>query len=100
MKVRLVKGMKLSDKQIQRLVRKVFESLKSKGLVQFKSKEEVAYQRAVELVKNEYQKEVELEAEVNRMMDELERQNPGQFERYKMFPLLKRKLAKEKGIVL
>jgi hypothetical protein len=34
------------------------------------------------------------------MMDDLERQNPGGFQRFKMFPMLKRRLAKEKGIIL
>jgi hypothetical protein len=45
-------------------------------------------------------KESDLDHEVNRMMDELERQNPGEFQRYKMFPMLKKRLAKEKGIIL
>jgi len=41
-----------------------------------------------------------LDVEVNRLMDDLERQNPGEFQRFKMFPLLKKRLAKEKGIIL
>lgn len=66
----------------------------------FKEKEEKVYDRAVQLVKNDFQRETDLDAEVNKMMDQLERQNPGEFQRYKMFPLLKKRLAKEKGIIL
>ena len=56
--------------------------------------------RAVELVAADFARERQLDEEVNKMMDDLERQNPGSFQRYKMFPLLKKRLAQEKGIVL
>lgn len=82
------------------MVQAVFRELKEQGVVTFKSKEDKVFQRAIELIQGEYQKEIQLEAEVNRMMDDLERQNPGQFQRFKMFPLLKKRLAKEKGVVL
>lgn len=99
-KERLVKGMKLSEKQMERLVRFVFNDLKGKNIIQFKDKEEKVFDRALALVKAEFQKEIDLDAEVHRMMDQLEQQNAGEFERYKMFPLLKKKLAKDKGIIL
>ena len=92
--------MKLNDKQIQRLVTTVFKDLKAKDLIQFKQKEDKVYDRAEEIVRADYHREVLLDEEVNKMMDQLERQNPGQFERYKMFPMLKKRLAKEKGIIL
>jgi hypothetical protein len=68
--------------------------------VTFKDKEEKVFARGVALVVQEYEREKELDAEVHKMMDELERQNPGGFQRYKMFPMLKKRLAKEKGIIL
>lgn len=82
------------------MVQYVFKELKGQGVVTFKEKEETVFRRACELITKEYRTESDLDNEVNRMMDDLERQNPGQFQRFKMFPLLKRKLAKEKGIVL
>ena len=96
----LVKDMKVSDKLIQRLVQAVFRDLKEQNTMTFKEKEDVVFKRACAIVANEYAREQELDQEVNRMMDDLERQNPGEFQRYKMFPLLKRRLAKEKGIIL
>ncbi len=98
--IRLVKGMKLSGIEIEKMVRKVFEDLKSHNVLQFKTPEDKVFKRAVEIVKGEFEKEAELDIEVNRMIEELERQNPNNFERYKMFPLLKKKLAKQKGIIL
>lgn len=92
--------MKMSDKQIQKLVQFVLDEMKTGQVIQFKAKEEQALQKGVELVKVEMQKLVDLDREVHKMMDDLERQNPGSFERYKMFPLLKKRLAKEKGIIL
>ncbi len=98
--IRLVKGMRLSSVEIEKMVRKVFDKLKENNLIEFKSPEDKTFKRAVELVKAQFDLELQLEKEVNQMMDELERQNPGGFERYKMFPMLKKKLAKQKGIVL
>lgn len=93
-------SMRMTDKQIQKMVQQVFTDLKAQNVVVFKDKEEKVFQRAIQLIKAEFQKEQALDMEVNRMMDDLERQNPGSFQRYKMFPLLKRRLAKEKGIIL
>ncbi|MCB9025940.1 MAG: DUF507 family protein [Bdellovibrionaceae bacterium] len=92
--------MKVSDKIIQRLVNTILRELKEQNVIQFKTKEEIAFQKAVELVKADFHRESRLDMEVNNMMDDLERQNPGSFQRYKMFPLLKKKLAKDRGIVL
>jgi len=52
------------------------------------------------VLKQNLEAEKELDQSVNDMMDTLEKQNPGGFERYKMFPLLKKKLAEQKGFVL
>lgn len=92
--------MKISEKMIQRFVKSIFNDLKAQNLVEFKIKEEQVLQRANELVLADFAREHQLDEEVHKMMDDLERQNPGSFQRYKMFPLLKKRLAKEKGIVL
>lgn len=92
--------MKLHSVQIDRLVHNVIDRLKEKKLIEFKKPEREVIQRAIDLVTADFKKEDELNHEVNRMMDDLEKQNPGGFERRKMFALLKAKLAKQKGIVL
>lgn len=92
--------MKLNDKQIQKLVAFVLNEQKAGQVIQIKAKEEALVAKAVSLVQAEMQKITDLDREVNKMMDDLERQNPGSFERYKMFPLLRKRLAKEKGVIL
>lgn len=78
----------------------ILRGLKAQNVIQFKEKEEVVLERAAAIIRSDYNREAELDREVNKMMDDLERQNPGEFQRFKMFPLLKKRLAKEKGIIL
>jgi len=92
--------MRLTDKQINRLVILVLRELKDQNLITFKAKEAEVHQKAVEIVKGNFRQEAQLDQEVNAMMDDLERKNSGEFQRYKMFPLLKKRMAKEKGFIL
>lgn len=92
--------MKIQPKTIARFVAKIFEELKDKNQIIFKEEEAKVFDRATQIVLSELQKEIDLDREVNKMLDDLERQHRGEFQRYKMHPLLKRKLAKEKGIIL
>jgi len=92
--------MKLSSVQIDRIARKIFDELRSQNLIEFKEPEDKVFRRATELIKADFDREANLDREVNKMLDDLERKNPGEFERYKMFPMLKKRLAKEKGIIL
>lgn len=82
------------------MVRKVFEELKTANIMTVKAPEDKVFRRAVELIEKEYETEVMLDREVNKMLDDLERQNPNQFQRGKMFQMLKKRLAQEKGIIL
>lgn len=92
--------MKLTATQLQVIVERVFKHWKQKNIVTFKDDEKKILQRGIELLKEDLQKEVELEKEVHKKLDELERSNPGEFQRHKMFQLIKAKLAKEKKVVL
>ncbi len=92
--------MKLTPLQMQKLVEKIFELWKKNDVLIYKEDEKKVFNRAVQAVKDNYQKEAELDVEVNKMLDQLERTNSGEFQRYKMYPILKQKLAKERKIVL
>lgn len=92
--------MKMTNHQINHLVELVFKSWHKSNIPTFKVEEKKAFERAVALIKEEYQKEADLEKEVNQKLDELERTNAGEFQRHKMFPMLKTKLAKERKMVL
>ncbi len=92
--------MKVTEKQFKAMALAILDSLKKHNIITFKEKEEAVLQRAIEFIRGDFEREAKLDIEVNQMMDTLEKQNPGEFQRYKMFPMLKKRLAKEKGIIL
>ncbi len=92
--------MKLTPIQMQALAHKVLDHWKKQNLVTFKVDESVVLNRVLETMKAEIQKEMNLDREVNQMLDQLERTNGGEFQRFKMYPILKQKLAKEKKVIL
>ena len=90
----------MNDRQLYRIAEALLRGLKNQKVITFKEKEDVVVKRAIEIIRADFNREAELDSEVNRMMDDLEKQNPGEFQRYKMFPMLKKRLAKEKKIIL
>jgi hypothetical protein len=92
--------MKLSSPQIQVLAEKILTHWKKQNIAIFKEDEKKVLARAVEIIKEDYAREEALDREVHAMLDKLEESNPGEFQRYKMFPILKQKLAKEKKVIL
>lgn len=92
--------MKLTNHHLEVIVNKVLKSWKDQNIIQFKTDEKKVQLRMLEALKVDLQKEIDLEKEVNKMLDDLERSNSGQFQRFKMYPMLKQKLAKEKKVIL
>jgi hypothetical protein len=92
--------MKLSSQQIQVLAEKILNQWKKQNLIVFKEDEKVVLARMVEIIKEDYNREMALDRDVNAMLDQLEKSNPGEFQRFKMFPILKQKLAKERKVIL
>ncbi|MGZ3691049.1 MAG: DUF507 family protein [Pseudobdellovibrio sp.] len=92
--------MKLTTSQIQRLAEKILKQWKAQNLITFKVDEKVVLQTIVDVITNDFKKEEQLDADVQALMDQMERQHDGQFQRHKMFPMLKQKLAKERKIIL
>ncbi len=92
--------MKLTPSQMQALARKILDHWKKQNLVTFKVDESVVLNKVMDVMKAEIQKEHDLDRDVNQMLDQLERTNGGEFQRFKMYPILKQKLAKEKKVIL
>ena len=61
---------------------------------------EVVKQQVNVILNEELNKEKQLDQQVQVMLDQLEKTHPNNFERYKMYPLLKKKLAEKKGVIL
>lgn len=92
--------MRLSQNQIQRIVHHLLKEIKSSPAIELKVDEDKIKAVAKAVILQNIEDEILLDKKVEGMMDELERQNPGAFQRYKMFPLLKKKLAQQQGFVL
>ncbi len=92
--------MKLSSQQIQVLAEKILNQWKKQNVIVFKEDEKLVLNRVIELIKGDYDREMALDRDVNAMLDQLEKSNPGEFQRFKMFPILKQKLAKERKVIL
>ena len=92
--------MKLTQIQLESIAQKVLDHWKQNNLIQFKTEEKKVFARMVESIRADYQKELDLEKLVNKMLDDLEQSNAGEFQRYKMYPMLKQKLAKERKVIL
>ena len=82
------------------LAKLIFKEWKNNDLVEWKSSEDEITEHIHHLLIADLNTEKELEKKVDQMLDELEKKHGGQFERYKMYPLLKKELAKKKGIIL
>ncbi|MBY0314200.1 MAG: DUF507 family protein [Bdellovibrionales bacterium] len=92
--------MRLNPFQIESLSKRIINHLEEKKLITFRESKEKTLRRALEIIQSDFDEEKQLEAEVNAKLDELEKNPQEGFERHKMFRMLKRKMAEEKGIVL
>ena len=92
--------MKLSPNQMNKIAVEVFKSLSEANNVTVNMDKEKFKSVVVNVLKKNMEDEKELDQAVNAMMDTLEKQNPNSFEHYKMFPLLKKKMAEQRGFVL
>lgn len=83
------------------MIQRVFQFWKNKNIATFKEDERKVFARAVEIIRHEFEKEKQIEIEAKTMVDQLERQNPsGSFEPHKMYLMIKKKIAKDKGLIL
>ncbi|MBC7467622.1 MAG: DUF507 family protein [Bdellovibrio sp.] len=92
--------MKLTTSQIQRLSEKILNEWKKQNLITFKVDEKVVLKTIVDTITDNYKQEDLLDREIMGMIDELQRQHGDEFQRHKMFPILKTKLAKERKLIL
>lgn len=92
--------MKLTTSQIQRLSEKILKQWKAQNLITFKVDEKIVLKTIVDVITLNLKKEEQLDQDVKNLMDQMEREHEGQFQRHKMFPMLKQKLAKERKFIL
>ena len=91
--------MKLNSSQIQRLAQKILNNWKKQNHITFKVDEKIVLQTMKDVITADYKAEEELDKEVYALMAEMEKQGQ-EFQKGKMFHLLKQKIAKEKKVIL
>lgn len=92
--------MKMTQNHIESLVRRVLLELEKMKLVTFNKSKEAILSRGKEIIIGDFDKEAKLEQEVMRMLDDIEKEQGENFERHKMFKMLKKKVAEERGFIL
>ena len=92
--------MKLTTSQIQRISEKILKQWKAQNLITFKVDEKIVLKTIADVITLNFKKEEQLDQDVKDLMDQMEREHEGQFQRHKMFPMLKQKLAKERKFIL
>lgn len=93
--------MRLTKEQVQVISSLIFENLKKKQLVVFKTEEEVVMKRIPEIFLSDLKAEDELDREVEKLLETHSRELEGGDVNYrKMFNMVKIKLAKERDIIL
>ncbi len=73
---------------------------KAQNLITFKVDEKIVLKTIADVITLNLKKEELLDQDVKALMDQMEREHEGQFQRHKMFPMLKQKLAKERKFIL
>ena len=93
--------MKLSEEQIERVIAKMLENLKTKGLIELKTDEKIVLQRMTDIITKDLSAEDALDREVDGMLDDHSREvDSGSVDYRKVFNMVKHKLARERGIIL
>jgi len=91
--------MKWNELLSVRIAELIIKQLQSSQPITLNQKPETIRDHIKMLIQDNFKKEKELEKEVYDMMDNLEAQGHS-FERHKMYPELKKQLAKKRGFVL
>jgi len=93
--------MRLNTTRIHQMAATVVERLEARGLLQVTGKPEHVVQQVEAAITTELQVEDRLNADVREMLKQFEREfSEGRADYQKMFSMVKKKLIKERGIVL
>lgn len=92
--------MRFTDLQIRRMADHLLSALVDRGGATLKAGQGVVLARIEEIIRAEMTKEQELDKEVLELMESQLRKAPADIDRQKLFLMIKKKLAEERGIPL
>ena len=92
--------MKLKEKQIDAVVRKVVEVLKQKGIITFKHPEGSVIEAMKAVFIDNLRQEDTIIQETQKLLDQTRRAAGGSFDEQKMFSMIKKELCKKKNFII
>jgi hypothetical protein len=93
--------MKINQEQVRYLCQRVFDELKTKGVVILKADESTIVKRMMEEMEKNFKEEENIELEAKKMLAQYKDQISGSgMNQSKLFAMLKKEIAKKKGFVL
>ncbi len=92
--------MRIKQEQVDRACRLILESLKQKKIITFKTPEAKVYQKLVEIFNANLKEEELIDEEAKKILEASLQDSDPTLDRQKMFLMIKRKLAKDKGFIL
>ena len=102
--MRIVRGglnMKISSEKTKYLCQKVFDELKSKGILVLKADEQVIIKRMIDEMEKNFKEEDAIDAEAKKMLVQYQSQiSDAGMNQSKLFNMLKKEIAKKKGFIL
>lgn len=92
--------MRFTDQQIRRMADHLLSALGERGGATLKAERGVVLSRVEEIIRAELAKEQALDNEVHELMESRLGKAPADVDRQKLFLMIKKKLAEERGIPL
>ena len=92
--------MRFTDEQIRRLADRLLAALVEQGGSRLKADRQIVQARLEAIIRNNLTQEEDLDREARELMEAHLRQAPAGIDRQKMFLMIKKKLAEERGIPL
>jgi hypothetical protein len=95
-----VRNMRLSDEQIERLAESILADLVGKGRARLKADRRNVQRRIGEIIRGNLAQEQDLDREARDLLETHLKNAPPGMDRQKLFLMIKKKLAEERGIPL
>lgn len=93
--------MKLTEEQVETIVKKIVNNLKDKNLIIYKTDEKIVHNRMVEAFITNLRAEDKLDAEVKEMIESHSSEmDENQVDYRKMFNMIKSRLVRERDLII
>ncbi|MBI4041640.1 MAG: DUF507 family protein [Deltaproteobacteria bacterium] len=92
--------MKIKQDQVEKVCQFLVQALQEKKLIKFKASEREVFETLVKAFIANLAEEEEIDLKAKEVLEQTMENTPENIDRQKMFLMIKRKLAKERGFIL